>query len=83
MTLTHHRAGGAYYARTPDTRRTRRYLTIAAATRAAERGELFTDAEYDRLMQPTPTAHVRQDRTREAIETARQHEKKLRMERGV
>ncbi len=38
---------GGYYVRTPDGRRTRLYVDRAAAARAVERGELFSDAEYE------------------------------------
>lgn len=47
--------GGCFYLRLPDGRRTRLYIALDAAERAAARGETFTDDEYERgAFWPTP-----------------------------
>lgn len=52
--------GGCFYAREQATgRRTRLYISLAACRRAAERGELYTDAEYTRLTAPAVGAAPR------------------------
>lgn len=45
--MTIHTDHGGFYARTPDGRRTRLFISSEAAVRAAERGETFSDSEYE------------------------------------
>lgn len=48
-------AYSGYYLRAADGRRTRVYTTLEAAGRALDRGELFTNAEYEAgAFWPTP-----------------------------
>ncbi len=60
--MTIHTDRGGYYARTPDGRRTRLFIDSAAATRAAERGETFSDAEYEAETRVGPPGRKRAGR---------------------